>query len=774
MIKVDLHLHSRHSANPAGFFSKKLDMHESYVSPQEIYDTLFERGMTHFTITDHDQIGGCLEIAHLPGVFISEEATVYFPEDRCHIHVLCYDITEAQHRMIQTVRYNVYDFVDYVQSEGILHVLAHPLYDMDGRLNESHIERCALMFDNWEIINGTRSGISAKLTLEIAETYNQQGVASLEKKYGFNKRRRGRISFTGGSDDHNGMDIGRTFTETPGETFEDFKRAFEEGTTVPRGDYGSPIRLSHMIMGISHDWAREKKHTGSYLLDYLFGKPKMNMVTKLLGMKKVMDQVAKVSGVPDMINAENKHEVIHGFFKNLFPHLMREFSDKKNLDMEKVSMLLGQSMLSVIPTAYYLSVYWQRAHEKKRSRQIYRAVTGEKKDYTGKVAYFTDTFNEINGVALTSKKLHKLVNKEGYNMTFITAYDEEVRDPSRKNFAPILSFSLPEYEEIPVNIPHFLDMLEYCDDQNFDVIYASTPGVVGLYAFFIAKILHIPYVTTFHTDFPDYIGKYSGDHLFKGHIWNAFALLFNNADRVLSPSKAYKKVLVSNGVKKKKIELFTRGVNAERFNTSFRDRSFWKQFIPGYHDEKIILFVGRVAKEKNLDLFVQTYELLKDRKDVRFVMVGDGPYMKQIDTEANRGIIKTGFLEGEALSTAFASADIFLFPSQTETFGNVVLEAQASGLIPIVSSVGAVKENMIDGSTGYVISGNNPFDYAEKILELIDDEVLFKSMRNQAIMFMDGKSETDLLRVMLEKLSLGKLQKRADEPLTERIVEKAL
>ena len=412
MIKIDLHLHSRYSDQAAGFFSKKLDMHESYVTPQQVYDSLFERGMTHFTITDHDAIGGCLEIAHLPGAFISEEATAYFPEDRCHIHVLCYDISVEQHEMIQKIRYNVYELVDYLQGENILHVLAHPLYDMDGRLNETHIERCLLMFDNWEIINGTRSGISAKLTKEIAEKFDIEGLHELEQKYGYNKRRRTHISYTAGSDDHGGMDVGKTYTECPGETLEDFKAAFENNTTVPRGDYGSPVRLTHMIMGISHQWAKEKKHSDSYLLDYLFGKPKINMVTKLLGMKKVVEQVQNISGINKVISSENKHDVVHGFFKNLFPYLMKEFSNPKNLDMDKVSMLLGQSVLSIVPSAYYLSVYWQRSHEKKRSRQIYRAVTAEKKDYTGKVAYFTDTFAEINGVATTYKKLLVLAKKK--------------------------------------------------------------------------------------------------------------------------------------------------------------------------------------------------------------------------------------------------------------------------------------------------------------------------------------------------------------------------
>jgi glycosyltransferase involved in cell wall biosynthesis/predicted metal-dependent phosphoesterase TrpH len=760
MIKVDLHLHSKYSDKPAGFFSKKLEMQESYMTPQKIYDTLFERGMTHITITDHDAIGGCLEIAHLPNTFISEEATVYFPEDRCKIHVLCYDISKQQHEQIQQLRYNVYELVDYLQAEHILHVLAHPLYDMDGKLSASHIERCLLLFDNWEVINGTRSGISAKLTQEIIDTFDGDAITQLEAKYGFNKRQREHISVTGGSDDHGGLDIGTTYTQMPGETMADFHQAFENRTTQAMGNYGSPVRLTHMIMNISHQWSEAKQNNGSYLLEYLFSTPKMSMINKMLGLKKVVEKVKSITGIEPPIDEQNRHETIHTFFKNFFPHIIKEFSHNPSADFEKVSLLLGQSLLSVVPTAFYLSVYWQRALEKKRSRQIYRAVTHSKKDIEGKVAYFTDTFHEINGVALTSKKLYKLAQEKEYNITFITAYDKNVNDPYRKNFTPLISFKLPEYEEIPVNIPHFLDMLEYCDQENFDVIYASTPGVVGLYAFFIARILHLPFVTTFHTDFPEYIGRYSGDHLFKKHIWNAFALLFNSADRVLSPSKAYRKTLIAHGVKKKKIVTFTRGVNHEKFNPDHRKSDFWNRFDPNYQGEKVVLYVGRVAKEKNLDIFTHVYTLLKEDNRVKFVIVGDGPERPVLEEVYGDSIYFTGFLEAEVLSQAFASADIFLFPSQTETFGNVVLEAQACGLVPIVSSVGAVKENVLDKESGFVISENNPFKYAAAIKSLLDNPSMLFSMRQNALNFMKDKSEGALLEEMLQTLSLGKLQKR--------------
>lgn len=763
MIKTDLHLHSVFSSKPAGFFSKKLGMQESYILPRQIYDTLYERGMNLFTITDHDEINGCLEIGHLPNTFISEEATVYFPEDRCKIHVLCYDINEKIHKEIQKLRYNVYELTDYLQQENVTHSLAHPLYNMDGKLSKNHIEKTLLLFDNWELINGTRSGLSSKLTKEIAEHFTGEKLDLLADKHGFNRRQRANISYTAGSDDHNGMDIGSTYTQCEGSTTQDLKNALGTRATTAQGDYGSPVRLTHMIMGISYRWAKDQSKSESALLDYLFSNSKMNLFTRIVGLKKIKNYTKLISGIEEEVSPANRHELIHSFFKNFFPYLVKEFATTKKFDIEKISTLLGKSMLSAIPAFFYLSVYWQRAQEKKSSRQIYRKLIKDKKDVSGKVVYFTDTFNEINGVALTSKKILNLARERELNLTMVTAYDENVDDLYRKNFTPVLSFDLPEYEEITVNIPQFLDMLEYVDRENFDVVYAATPGILGLYAFLIAKILHIPYVTTFHTDFPEYIGKYSDDHMFKDHIWNGFSMLLNSSSRVLSPSKEYKRVLISNGVKRKKIEVFTRGVNHDKFNVGFREENFWKKFDDSLQNEKIVLFVGRVAKEKNLDAFLQVSEILEKREDVKFAVVGDGPYLSSIKPKYEKSVIFTGFMEKEELSRTFASSDIFLFPSHTETFGNVALESQASGLPTIVSDKGAIKENVEDGVTGFVIGSENPFDYAKKVEFLLDNPTVYESMKKSGVELMKQRDEKELLYKMIKLFSMGKISKREAE-----------
>ncbi|MGD9058062.1 MAG: glycosyl transferase, partial [Desulfobacterales bacterium] len=150
-MRADLHVHSKYSQRPSQWFLQKIGCPESFTEPLDLYRIARNRGMTLVTITDHNRIDGALEIAHLPGTFISEEVTSYFPEDQCKVHVLVYQITESQHEDIQNLRSNLYELVDYLQLEGIYYALAHPMYAVNDRLTIEHFEKCLLLFNNFEL-----------------------------------------------------------------------------------------------------------------------------------------------------------------------------------------------------------------------------------------------------------------------------------------------------------------------------------------------------------------------------------------------------------------------------------------------------------------------------------------------------------------------------------------------------------------------------------------------------------------------------------------------
>ena len=145
-MKADLNLHSRFSDRSADWLFRRFDFPDSYSQPRALYDLLRERGMTLVTLTDHNTLDGVLEIAALPGVFLSEEVTTYFPEDRCKVHLLVWNLTESQHREIAALRENIFDLQAYLTRERLAHAVAHPLYQLNHKLTVSHFERLILLF----------------------------------------------------------------------------------------------------------------------------------------------------------------------------------------------------------------------------------------------------------------------------------------------------------------------------------------------------------------------------------------------------------------------------------------------------------------------------------------------------------------------------------------------------------------------------------------------------------------------------------------------------
>ena len=154
--KSDIHVHSKYSNKPTIWALKKINCPESYTSPEFIYKSAQKIGMDYVTITDHNTIQGALEIAHLPGVFISAEVTAYFPEDGCKLHIVILDINEEIFKEVMRLRTNVYHLVAYLQKNTIAHFIAHPLYD-NAKLSVETVEKILLLFDVFEVKNGSRT-----------------------------------------------------------------------------------------------------------------------------------------------------------------------------------------------------------------------------------------------------------------------------------------------------------------------------------------------------------------------------------------------------------------------------------------------------------------------------------------------------------------------------------------------------------------------------------------------------------------------------------------
>jgi glycosyltransferase involved in cell wall biosynthesis len=300
---------------------------------------------------------------------------------------------------------------------------------------------------------------------------------------------------------------------------------------------------------------------------------------------------------------------------------------------------------------------------------------------------------------------------------------------------------LAEYPDIKLYYPPFLKMLEYCYTEGFTHIHTATPGPIGLAALAISQILKLPIFGTYHTALPQYASFLTDDSAMEELMWKFSLWYYNQMDVVYVPSKATGMELEKKGIKKEKIAFYPRGIDLERFHPSKRNGFFRNRFGVDQGNLKL-LYVGRVSKEKNMPFLVEAFKQLADmRSNVRLILVGDGPYLAEMKA-ALGGLPATftGFLSGESLAQAYASSDLFVFPSTTDTFGNVVLEAQASGLPVIVTDEGGPKENLIPDKTGFVVPAEDTEAFIEAVLKLSENPQLMEKMKRHARQYMENRS----------------------------------
>jgi len=284
-------------------------------------------------------------------------------------------------------------------------------------------------------------------------------------------------------------------------------------------------------------------------------------------------------------------------------------------------------------------------------------------------------------------------------------------------------------------------MLEYTLEADAKLVLSATPGPVGLAALAISRILQIPIHGTYHTAFPQYVASLTGDSGLEDLTRKYMAWYYKQMDVVYAPSQAIADELATFGVERGAIRVYPRGVDTGRFDPAKRN-GFYKEW-PGMDAFKLI-YVGRISREKDLDILAAAFRKALQRlngPEVRLVIVGDGPYREEMERDLD-GLpaLFTGVLHGESLAEAYASADLFVFPSTTDTFGNVVLEAQASGLPVIVSDKGGPMENIHPGRTGLVVRGRDADDLARAMLELCADPARAKRMGEDARAFAEERS----------------------------------
>lgn len=334
-----------------------------------------------------------------------------------------------------------------------------------------------------------------------------------------------------------------------------------------------------------------------------------------------------------------------------------------------------------------------------------------------KVAIFTDTYKpQINGVTKTLDKYVEYMEEEGIEYIVFAPLDKkgEYNDRIKRFF----SFKFFLYPECRVSLPNYFSIVKELKQFDPDIIHIVTPFNIGLCGLKYATAYDVPIVSSYHTNIPEYL-EYFGMKFLSNLSWEYFCWFHKFCEKNYCPSTSTLELLESKGIKN--LEIWDRGINTEKFSPIHRDQAFRYKY--NLEDKIVFLYVGRMSPEKDLDIFIEVAKKLNlEYEDkIHFLMVGEGPMLNDLKHQNIANMTFTGFLQGNDLAKAYASSEVFLFPSPSETYGNVILEAMASRLATIACYSQGIKENLYNGYNGIACRVKNADDYYNACERLILD-----------------------------------------------------
>ena len=345
-------------------------------------------------------------------------------------------------------------------------------------------------------------------------------------------------------------------------------------------------------------------------------------------------------------------------------------------------------------------------------------------------AIVTETYPpEINGVALTVQGLELGLRARGHEVLLARPrQQDEIRADSYALSDTLLvrGAGLPRYPGLKFGFPATKSLLGLWTACPPDAIYVATEGPLGWSALRAARKLGVPAATGFHTRFDQYMRDY-GMPFLESTALRWMRRFHNGGDATLVPTRELAEFLQSQNFKQ--VVRLARAVDADQFSPDRRDTALRRSW--GLDESGLaVIYLGRIAPEKNLDLAVRAFrELQRNRPDARFVWVGDGPAREKLAQE-HPDFIFCGIQRGAEVARHFASADLFLFPSHSETFGNTTLEAMASGIAAVAFDYGAAREHLHHGIDGMAV--DNDADFIAAATKLATDDALRQAMGERA------------------------------------------
>jgi glycosyltransferase involved in cell wall biosynthesis/predicted metal-dependent phosphoesterase TrpH len=760
--RVDMHCHSTASEVSKLGVQRALGLPECATPPEEVYELAKRRGMDFVTITDHDTIDGVLAISDRPDVFVSEELTAHFRGEPQAVHVLCYGITAEDHEWLQANSGDVELCAMYLYDQDIACALAHPYYAVGAPLTARHRRRLAELFGIWE----TRNGARARELNHPAAMY----VATLDS------------TGIGGSDDHAGIDIGRTWTEAPpAATPAEFLEHMRAGRVSAKGKQGSAAKWAHAAIALA---ARSLGH-GERDSAPAVPDPQrvMTMVQRVLREGDArhgatgadvtpadarcllrawlsaveLDHLDERGLIAYMQEEGFSHSDLYRHACRLHERKLREAVERavrvatgesgagesktdvyeaggapeagatagagatratapaatEESDVSAAAAGLFESCIAAIPYAPATAFL---AKEQAKLARYAASSDGE----PPRIAILADGIGSMHGVTRTIEEIRRR-GVPGFEIE-VVATDPDVD----RRLSAVAEFDVPFYPGLRIGVPSLSAAVQTLAEGDFDALHVCSPGPVGIAGALLARALGLPLIGSYHTELTAYAKLRSENQSIADAMGMAVGAFYNACDIVLSPSPASDEALASIGMAPEKVLRWDRGVDTSRFDPALRDDSLaagwtrgtsgetqdapshvraWDGPIRGRQTDAEkpinVLYAGRITREKGAELLADAFLQARERDPrLQLVLAGGGPEEERLRERVGEHATFLGWLEGAELARAYASADVFLFPSATDTFGQVILEAQASGLPVLAVAAGGPLALVEDGVTG--------------------------------------------------------------------------
>ena len=347
-----------------------------------------------------------------------------------------------------------------------------------------------------------------------------------------------------------------------------------------------------------------------------------------------------------------------------------------------------------------------------------------------RIALFTETFlPKIDGIVTRLKHTVEHLQREGHQVLVISP-DGGIKEYKGAKVYGVSGIPLPLYPELKLAIPR-PSLKLVLEKFRPDLIHVVNPAVLGLGGIYYAKTLNIPLVASYHTHLPQYLHHY-GLGALEGLLWELLKLGHNQAHLNLCTSTAMVETLIDHDIER--VDLWQRGVDTDMFQPHLVSKQMRSRLSQGHPDAPLLLYVGRVSAEKQID---EIRPVLEAIPDARLAIVGDGPHREAMETHfAGTNTHFVGYLQGLELAAAFASSDAFIFPSRTETLGLVLLEAMAAGCPVVAARSGGIPDIVTDGVNGYLFEPTDAHGAVvatQKLLAATEErELLRQNARQEA------------------------------------------